>query len=285
MSNKRWIWSAAVLLSGILQAEIYEWVDQNGRNHYSDRQQQDARQLKIAPVASPTANVAANYSGSYVPVARVYDGDTILLADDRKIRLLGVNTPEIAGRNKMAETGGQQARAWLQQALDAKQVGLQFDVEKEDKYHRTLAYVFTDDQRFINLELVKRGLATVNIFPPNFKYLDQLLAAQADAERQKLGLWAEAAYAPQRFDRVDDGNYKGWKRVTGKIRGLKQTAKYSYLQFSGDFSVKIENDWLSLFPDLQHYVGKQVEVRGWINRHKQQFSLHVRHPADIKRID
>lgn len=258
------------LLSGIVHAEVYEWVDQNGRSHYSDRPHENAKLLTIDPGIS------------YYRVDKVFDGDTILLSDGRKIRFLGVNTPEVSGRNKSAEVGGEQAKAWLKQALEGKKVSLQFDVEKEDKYQRTLAYVFSEDKKNINLELVERGLATVNIYPPNLKFLDALLAAQSRAEKQKLGIWAEGDYELRSFETIDEANYKGWKRVSGRVSALKQSKKYSYLQFANDFGVKVENNSLTLFPDLHTYVGKQVEVRGWINKQQQRYALLVRHPADIK---
>lgn len=269
------VWQVCLLglLPVIVPAAVYEWVDQNGRSHYSDRQHEHARQLKIDPGIM------------YYRVERVVDGDTIFLSDGRRIRLLGINTPEVSGRNKSAEAGGDRAKEWLQQAVDGKKVSLQFDVEKADKYQRTLAYVFTDSKRHINLELVERGLATVNIYPPNFKYLEALVKAQTIAESQKLGIWAEAAYAPVEFATINEVNYKGWKRLTGRVVALKQSEKYSYLQFSANFSLKIDNQWLSLFPDLKTYTGKQLEVRGWLNKRNQQFSLHLRHPADIKILD
>jgi len=261
---------ALSLLSGIVHADVYEWVDQNGRSHYSDRQHDNARRVNVDPGIS------------YYRVDKVFDGDTILLSDGRKIRFLGVNTPEVAGRNKSAEVGGEQAKAWLKQALEGKKVSLQFDVEKEDKYRRTLAYVFAEDKRHINLELVERGLATVNIYPPNLKFLDVLLAAQSRAEKQKLGIWAENEYGLRSFEAINDANYKGWKRVSGRISALKRSKKYSYLQFADDFELKIENELLPLFPDLHAYVGKQVEARGWINKQQQRYVMLVRHPADIK---
>lgn len=254
----------------ILPAEVYEWVDQNGRSHYSDRRHENARTLNIDPGIT------------YYTVEKVFDGDTLLLSDGRKIRLLGINTPEVAGRHKIEEAGGEQAKAWLRQRLEGKKVRLEFDVEKEDKYQRTLAYIFADDRRHINLELVERGLAAANIYPPNLRYLDAFLKAQSVAEAAKLGIWAAADYAAVACQNIDENNYHGWKRVLGRVSGVKQTAKYSYLQYSADFSLQIDNQSLSLFPDLQGYVGKQLEARGWINKRKQQFTLRVRHPADIK---
>lgn len=258
-----------LLLPVLLRAEVYQWTDQQGRRHYSDRGHEQAKVLSIAP------------GNAYYEVERVFDGDTILLSNGQKVRFLGINTPEVAGRNKSAEAGGEQAKAWLKDKLEHKKVFLQGDVEKQDKYQRSLAYVFTEQKEHINLELVKRGLAFVNIYPPNLKYVDALLAAQLQAEQAKLGIWGYRDYAPQAFTELDETNYHGWKRLTGRIQAVKQTAKHGYLQFSDKVSISVEPASQALFPDLESYVGKQVEVRGWIRRSKDRFSVLVRHPADI----
>lgn len=270
-TRKCWLALCAVLWSGIVHADVYEWLDALGRNHYSDRGHPSAQLLKIK--AEPQTLV----------VNKVYDGDTLLLNDGRKVRFLGVNTPEIAGRNKSAEAGGEQAKAWLKQMIEHKRVILEFDVEKQDKYQRTLAHVFTEDHLHLNLELVRRGFAAANIFPPNLKYVDILGDAQQQAEQQGLGIWANPAYSPKVFTAIDVDDYKGWRRIVGEVKGVKTSRKYSYLKFSDRFMVQIPNQALTLFPNLNGYVGKRIEVRGWISQSKSGFMMRVRHPLDIKR--
>ncbi|WFP52045.1 thermonuclease family protein [Methylomonas sp. EFPC3] len=260
----------ALLVPVIAGAEVYRWTDVHGRSHFSDRHHEDAQVMHIDPGIS------------YYRVEKVFDGDTILLDDGRKVRLLGINTPEIAGRIKSAEAGGEQAKQWLRLKLEQRKVFLQGDVEKQDKYQRTLAYVFNENKQLINVELVKRGLATVNIHPPNLRYVNELLAAQEEAERGNIGVWSDAAYSPTPVERLDQSNYQGWKRVTGKIISLKQTVKHSYLLFSDKVSVSIEPSSLPLFTALESYIGKNVEVRGWVKRSRDRFYVIVRHPADIR---
>lgn len=253
-------------------AEVFEWTDEQGKRHYSDKAHDNAKVLKVEA------------GTAYYRVEKVFDGDTILLSNGQKVRFLGINTPEVAGRNKAEEAGGAQAKAWLKQLLEHKKVTLQGDVEKQDKYQRTLAYVFTEDKLHVNLELVKRGLAAVNIYPPNLKYVDVLLAAQQSAEQAGLGLWAYQEYAPQPFQSLNEDNYHGWKRVTGRIRAVKHTAKNSYLQFSDNVAVQVENQFAGLFPPLESYVGKSVEARGWVHKSRDRFALLARHPGEIKLI-
>ncbi|MFM8341498.1 MAG: thermonuclease family protein [Methylomonas sp.] len=232
-------------------AEVFQWIDQQGRQHYSD--QADGNAQKMAIEAPPT---------TYYQVEKVFDGDTILLSNGSKVRFLGINTPEVAGGRKTEEQGGQAAKNWLKQRLEHNKVSLQFDVEKQDNYQRSLAYVFDEQKRNINLELVKNGLAAVSIFPPNLKYLDQLLAAQQSAESAKLGIWAYRQYAPKSFQSLNQDNYHGWQRITGVIRAVKKARKNYYLQFSEQVSVQVPDEFVELFPDLQSYLGKSIEARG-----------------------
>ncbi len=255
-------------------AEVFQWTDQQGQPHYSDQAGNNAQKMAIE--APPT---------TYYYVEKVFDGDTILLSNGTKVRFLGINTPEVAGGRKTEEQGGQAAKNWLKQRLEHNKVSLQFDVEKQDKYLRSLAYVFDEQKRNINLELVKQGLAAVSIFPPNLKYLDQLLAAQQSAESAKLGIWAYQQYAPKSFQSLNQDNYHGWQRITGTIRAVKKARKNFYLQFSEQVALQVPDEFVDLFPDLDSYVGKSIEARGWVHRSKERFALLIRHPGELKRLN
>lgn len=272
MSNKVKTYSACLLLlmPAILPAQVFEWFDEQGRHHYSDRKHENAEILTVNP------------GPSYYTVEKVFDGDTILLENGQKVRLLGINTPEVAGPHKNAESGGETAKAWLKQKLERKKVRLELDTEKQDKYQRTLAHLFTDDKQHINQELVRQGLATVTVHPPNLKHVDALFAAQQHAEQERLGIWQDPAYAPRDVKSLNPDDYKGWKRLTGRIRDTKTTQKYTYLQFSDKTSVRVENKLLNLFPNIQDYVGKQVEARGWPVKQKDRFFVPVHHPGELK---
>lgn len=256
-----------------VQAEIYQWSDTKGNKHFSDRPYQDAQTLHISP----------GYTYHYVK--KVYDGDTILLANGKKVRLLGINTPEVEGRNKTAQAGGEQAKRWLQKKLQNKKVRLLKDVEKNDKYGRLLAHIFTEDKQHINLELVEKGLASVNIHPPNLKYTDQLLKAELLAEQQRLGIWNYKEYQPKQANQIKQARFQGWQRVVGQIINIRHSRKYSYLNFSDTFGLKIERRSSDLFPELESYVGKKLEARGWINKHKNRYSMFIRHPSQLKVIN
>ncbi|MGR8932823.1 MAG: thermonuclease family protein [Gammaproteobacteria bacterium] len=250
-------------------AAVFKWQDPQGRTHYADRAQGAARSIAIDP------------GYHYSRVKKVYDGDTVLLQDGRKVRLLSINTPEIAHRNNIAESGGEAAKAWLESFLRGKKVRLQTDVEKQDKYGRHLAYLFTADGIHVNAELVERGLATLVVHPPNLLYVDTLLAAQHAAEAAGSGLWSDPAYAAKPADTLASDNSRGWQRITGRVAGIRRSRKYVYLVFSASFSARIAERDLPLFGDLERYIGKTVEVRGWLSRSKDRYVIALRHPSAI----
>lgn len=265
-------WSFFVfLLASSAAAEIYQWVDDHGRRHYSDRPGLRAEIVEIEP------------GYALHRVEHVYDGDTILLTNGQKVRLLGINTPEVESRSKMAEPGGDEAKRWLAQQLSNQKVRLETDVEKKDKYGRLLAHVFTENGKHLNLALVKKGLATVNIYPPNLRHTNELLRAQELAEKAGVGLWANPYYASRSFRQLNDRH--GWKRVTGRVIQIKPRRKNIYLHFSDNFSIKIARVDQKLFPDITQYRGKRVEVRGWIKKYKDYYTIRARHPGHIKVLE
>jgi len=259
-----------LFLSFSVQAEIFQWIDEEGDKHFSDKPHRDAKIFQL------------NKTYSYYQVKKIYDGDTLLLMSGQKVRLLGVNTPEVEGRNKLAQAGGEEAKQWLLARLKNQKIRLEKDAEKKDKYGRLLAHVFTEDKQHINLELVKTGLASVNVYPPSLKYTGELLKAEQQAEQKIIGIWARPEYAVKPVEDIISGAFKGWQRVSGKVKSVHHARKYSYLKLSDYFSLKIAQQSLEFFPELESYIGKKIEVRGWIKRYKNKYSLFVRHSSAIK---
>lgn len=264
-----------VLLFGILlgmtaaQAAVFQWRDGQGQYHFSDRPVPGAERVELR--AEP----------SYYRVKYVYDGDTVLLEDGRRVRLLNINTPEIETERKSGEPGGEEARALLQSLIANHPVRLEYDEERHDKYGRTLAYLFRRDGLHLNLQLVKAGWAIANIHPPNLKYAQPILAAQAQAQSARKGIWGMPYYAPKPIETLLRRKLRGWQRLVGIPRKLKAGRKYMRLQFLANIQVLIPRRNLLWFPKLQQYLEKRVEVRGWPKRRGRRYSILVRHPSAL----
>jgi micrococcal nuclease len=115
-------------------------------------------------------------------VKRIIDGDTIELANDDRVRYIGIDTPE------KGQPYYKEAKEANRKLVKGKNVSLEFDVQEKDKYGSLLAYVYVGNI-FINTELVKQGYANVYPVPPNVKYSDLLVKLQREARENNRGLW------------------------------------------------------------------------------------------------
>ena len=138
-----------------------------------------------------TAPFAYDSAGPYV-VKRVVDGDTLLLEDGTRVRLLGVDAPEIAHENQPAEPLGADAAEFMRRAVEGRQVRLEFDRERRDQYRRVLAYVWIGE-RCMNEELIRAGYSRAET---RFRYSDakkrRFRLVESEARRARAGIWALA---------------------------------------------------------------------------------------------
>src|SRR5580692_4599608 len=104
---------------------------------------------------------------------RAVDGDTLEVrlddGDVETVRLIGVDTPETVKPDTPVQCFGPQASAFEHRHTEGKRVRLLVGVEPRDFYGRLLAYVFVDD-RFLEVELLRRGLARTLTFHPNDRF-------------------------------------------------------------------------------------------------------------------
>jgi micrococcal nuclease len=121
----------------------------------------------------------------------VYDGDTILLESGIKVRYLGIDAPEMGyDTGTLPEFMATEARDQNLQLVGNRQVRLEFDEVREDRYGRVLAYVFLESGEMVNASLVRKGLAYVSARRPNVKYFPYLLEQQRLAMKERIGLWS-----------------------------------------------------------------------------------------------
>jgi micrococcal nuclease len=134
---------------------------------------------------------------SSASVVRVVDGDTIRVDLDGRevpVRLIGIDTPEVTGPHTDEECYGADASRFVARALEGRAVALEFDIERTDRFDRTLAYVWLDGELF-NERLVLDGFAIVTTFPPTVRSVDRFTRAQRHAREAGAGLWS-ACLAP-----------------------------------------------------------------------------------------
>ena len=109
-------------------------------------------------------------------VARVVDGDTVLLADGERVRYLGIDAPELnngPGKSRIPEAGSREATQANARLVEGLPVRLLRDQTERDRYGRLLRYVFCGGV-FVNARLILDGHARLYILPPDTRFADLL---------------------------------------------------------------------------------------------------------------
>lgn len=140
--------------------------------------------------ASPAVRPQAD--PSIVPVVSVVDGDTIRVlyrAHEERVRLIGIDAPEVERPDRTAECFGQEATGYLRGRLRGRRVRLAFDVDRRDRFDRLLAYVYLGDE-LVNLTMVRLGYAVTLRIEPDTSRATELARAEDRARTEGLGLWS-----------------------------------------------------------------------------------------------
>jgi micrococcal nuclease len=123
---------------------------------------------------------------------RAVDGDTLEVrlddGDVETVRLIGVDTPETVKPDTPVQCFGPQASAFEHRHTEGRRVRLLVGVEPRDFYGRLLAYVFVDN-RFLEVELLRRGLARTLTFHPNDRFAPRFEKLERIAAKRGKGLW------------------------------------------------------------------------------------------------
>ncbi len=150
------------------------------------------------PVQQTTSTAAKTKtaSSSAEIAVRVIDGDTIEISGGKKVRYIGIDSPETKDPKKTKQCFGEEAYLKNKELVEGKQIRMVKDVSETDRYGRLLRYVYVSDQNstnsatiFVNEYLVREGFAYAVTFPPDVKYNEFFRKLQNEAMRLKRGLW------------------------------------------------------------------------------------------------
>ena len=129
-------------------------------------------------------------------VVRAVDGDTLEVrlddGDVETVRVIGVDTPETVKPDTPVQCFGPRASAFEHRTVEGRRVRLLTGVEPRDFYGRLLAYVWVErptGYRFLEPELLRRGLARTLPFHPNDRFATRFARISQVAARTGKGLW------------------------------------------------------------------------------------------------
>lgn len=149
------------------------------------------QQATSAPEAStpPVVEQGIPAEATEAVVEYVHDGDTLFFEDGRKVRLLGIDTPEI-GKN-LACYGPEAADLLRELVPEGSTVWVLSDIEPTDQYGRSLLFVYTENGTNVNLEMLESGAARVEMYSPNYLFRDEIESAEDAARDAGAGLWGQ----------------------------------------------------------------------------------------------
>ncbi len=138
-------------------------------------------------------------------VTKVIDGDTVVLANRQRVRLIGIDTPEYNESDKLfrdaSRSGlkpesiralGRKSYFFTRDLCEGKYVRLEFGPDRYDKYGRILAFIFLPDGRMVNEEVLANGYALPLLrFAFRQEYRDRFVSAYNKARINNRGLWTQ----------------------------------------------------------------------------------------------
>jgi endonuclease YncB( thermonuclease family) len=178
-------------------------------------------------------------------VRSIHDGDTLTLKDGRKVRLIGINTPELSRDNKPAEPFAVAAREALKSLLsNSSTISLVYGKDKADRYGRLLAHIYTAEGENVQQDLLSQGMASAIVIPPNTTYAACYLAAEKTARCQHRGIWNDKTIVQAK--ELNKG-HTGFHMIRGQVRSIDDNAKGIWLNLDDRLTVGIRPANQALF--------------------------------------
>jgi len=240
---------------------------------------------------SPDA-VAALPGTEIARVTGIVDGDTVVLADGRQVRLVGIQAPKLPlGRAEfkvwpLAEA----AKAALSTLSLGREMRLAYGGRRGDRHGRVLAHLIDNAGGWVQGALLERGMARVYSFQDNRALVPEMLALETAARNNRRGIWADPFYAIRTPEEADQ--YLGrFELIQGRVRDVAIVRGRVYLNFGADwrtdFTANLAPKVRRLFESEQidplSYRGRIVRVRGWLKSWNGPM-VDITHPEQIEVI-
>jgi micrococcal nuclease len=234
-------------------------------------------------------NCSVKQTNETVKVANVYDGDTIKLIDGRKLRLIGINTPERGRKGKKNEPFYAEAKNQLQNIIknNNSMVKIVLGKQKHDHYKRLLAHIFTQDNKNITAVLIKKGLGFTIAIPPNIQFLSCYQKAEKEAKIAKRGIWNHNFSRAINADKLNK-SASGFFRIKGTVLRVGESRTSFWLNLNtksnAKFALRIQKKDLPHFTQYhpEDLINKNIIARGWVYKTKNEQRINIRHPASLQ---
>lgn len=229
-------------------------------------------------------------------VEAIIDGDTLRLAGGFELRLTGIQAPKLPlGRPHVAKWPlADEAKAALAELTLGATVRLRYGGRRIDRHGRLLAHLFDPRGRWIQGEMLSRGLARVYTFADNRTRAAEMLALERAARAAGRGIWAHPHYRIRdAADAVGLSRLAGtFQIVEGQVRDAALVRRRLYLNFGADWRTDFtvtaaprhRRSFAAEGDPVARYQGRRVRVRGWLKRFNGPM-IEADHPERIELLD
>lgn len=230
--------------------------------------------------------VATATAAETVEVRRALDGDSLLLVDGRRVRLIGINAPELGGDDKPEQPLARSARTLLANLTAGQRVTLELETEPHDRHGRLLAHVRLPDGRNAAEVLLRHGLVWAVAIPPNIREVARFSAAEDEARRAGRGVWSEPAFQPIAAAKATARN-AGFVFLAGRVAAVRATRHSYNLELApGVVLTAARKEWWRYFDfPPEQLTGRALVVRGWLTAQDRELRMRLQHPAMLRFTD
>lgn len=247
--------------------------------------------LALSWLAPAAAEVPAPLEpGGRQPVGEIVDGDTLVLADGRRVRLVGLQAPKLPlGRADFPDWPlAEEAKDALAGLTLGHELELGYGGRQTDRHGRQLAHLYREDGLWVQGEMLRLGLARVYSFADNRALVPEMLAIEREARAKGRGIWADPYYrvlAPEETGAAIDT----FQLVEGVALDAAVVSGRGFLNFGPDrltdFTLTIDPESRRRFAAagiaIEDYSGHRVRARGWLQSYHGPM-IEVTHPEQIE---
>jgi hypothetical protein len=239
-------------------------------------------------LAMPLPDCAGEVAVAKAHVTRVEQDGALILDDGRVAILEGIRLP---GADRPAAPAAQQALQVLRQLTVGTKLVLTSTPPKQDRYGRICVQAF--DHAWLQVALLERGLARVEIAPDREECAPDFYEAEARARAASLGLWALPQYAVKQATALSPGLAGSFQLVEGSVANVGVHDGRAFLDFRDDyrqgFSATVAPKDRKAFRNagfaLEDLAGRHVRLRGVIEEFGGRPKIALSNPYQIEVLD
>lgn len=239
--------------------------------------------LTLLPAASALAETCPiQQRDREARVVSVYDADTLTLTGGERVRLLGIDAPELGRDGQPHEPFALQGRDYLRRLLaeSGHRVLIHQGDETRDRHGRLLAWLFLPDGRNVQRLLLEQGYVMQVTLAPNTAYASCLQPVELAARQARRGIWSQEVYHPGIPATAIPAGTQGAVILHGRVIRIGENKDNIWLSLEGRVALQMQKNSLTHAEQqqLRQLQGQQVRARGWLvqdNSRHQDWRIRI----------